>query len=371
MYCKGTEEVTHAILGPLGTAVSLKFARIVDNKRVTFKASLIREMKATVDPMLAISNSDSNTAGVNTRKVFLECLQSDAKKSEQPQAAAGSGHFSDHTPQRGHTGALRAAFEDHVAAASTPTPSPAMTDGASSGRRVFFEGKWYSEDEIEQLEKLAKSIDAQILELEDTLGNGTSSAGAAGRPPDRACAATYRAPSPEEEPEVTNEGMIAAIFVVQGGSLQTCKKGIGGFKWRSVKASISTGGLMTWGTKADCRGQAIWARAKSEQYDPSMNKTSFDFLNRKFEVMFEAREDLQPIVAFSIDGGTVQAAQSKSSTEFVAPSEAERDKWVLGVNSVITMVRRENRLRSIRRADSVRSASALPQLSFHTLVTVA
>jgi hypothetical protein len=270
-------------------------------------------MKATADPLFDISGESSMySSGVTTKMLFLECLQ---PQPQQTQAAASS--------------SLK---QENTISCESTTVSTGKSDGSERREpqngeyingQVFFKGRWYSELEVQRLESMASHIDDQIKLLEDSKMNG----------PNKCLKST----EPDPETDVDNPGIVSAIFVVQGGPLLTTSKSMGISTWKEVKVKISTGGLLTWGNRNVRRGQVLWARAKAELYNPAMTKNQFDFINRKFEVLLEAGGDQKPICAFSIDGGTVQAAPSKAAIEFVASDEEERNMWVSGISAVLLM----------------------------------
>ena len=296
-----------------GTVVELTLARIVDKKRSTITASLVREMKATEDPLFQVhGDSCMYSSGVNTKLLFLECLQ----KSQEPVKKDSSAIESNCIPS---VLTDSTATTEQLQTRNAVNENEAFKDGS---RQVFFKGRWYSEEDVTHLEGMARDLDSQIERIEvcktkDEFGP--------------------QAENSASKAEIDETRIICAIFVVQGGALLMRSKGLASSVWKEVHVKISTGGLLTWGNKFVKSGQVMWTRAKSEIYDPAMTKSQFDFMNRKFEVMLEAGGCQKPVSAFSIDGGTVKAVPCKEAMEFVALTEEERNRWVLGINYVLMM----------------------------------
>jgi len=290
-------------------------------------------MKATADPLFDISGESSMySSGVTTKMLFLECLQ---PQPQQTQAAAPS-----------------SSKQDNIISSDSMTASTGdMNDrtepqnGEYRNGQVFFRGRWYSEVEVQRLESMASHIDDQIKLLENSKIDV----------PNQCLKSTV----PDSETDVDNPGIVSAIFVVQGGPLLTTSKSMGISTWKEVKVKISTGGLLTWGNRNVRRGQVLWARAVAELYSPAMTKNQFDFINRKFEVLLEAGGDQKPICAFSIDGGTVQAAPSKAAIEFVASDEEERNRWVAGISAVLLMRTKSTQQHLQRKQLMVRSQTPI------------
>ena len=301
-------------------------------------------MKATTDPVFDI-NGDSNmyASGVNTRRLFLECLQH-PHQAEQGLASAKSAESECKTSSK-------SSFEK-LSHCDRECSEKDERCEVKESQQVFFKGRWYSEEEVVRLEVIAMELDSQIKSIED--GNIQKLSGTVNQ---QSNLGSKSRPNDDPSAVLNDEGIICAIFVVEGGTLMTHSKAIGSSTWKEVTVKISTGGILTWGNKTSKQGRVLWVRSISELYNPTMSKSQFEFMNRKFEVMLEAGGNEKPVCAFSIDGGTVQAASCKNAIEFVAKDEDERNRWVLGITCVLDMTQKSAQERLSRKQTLVRVLS--------------
>ena len=178
-------------------------------------------------------------------------------------------------------------------------------------RKILFKGKWYTEDEIAAMERVAKSLSDKIKTMKQRSDE-----------PENAGSVTDKG-GQNEGPNVSGfktkgtvdqspEALAAAIFVVQGGHLtKISKRKLAGEK-RSLPVKMSTGGMITWGSKS---AHVMRASVQKERYDPKMSKTSYRDMGCKFTVVLEGDK----FFAHSNDGGTVRAVEGRA-LEFTADS---------------------------------------------------
>ncbi|KAJ1475929.1 hypothetical protein T484DRAFT_1908817, partial [Baffinella frigidus] len=377
VYCKGVEKATQLILGQAGTVVSLKLMRVnPSGKREPVSANLVRELKATADPTLSVTDGQGYTSGVATKQVFLQCLQDDS-----------------------------AATVATPVAADLSLGGPALFGRDAPGnkqRKVLFKGKWYTEEEIEGLEAAAHKVKQELHDMEHGRAAGTpagegAAAGGVGTggmvargvratqslPPERVKSAAPVAaqPSMEEGFLSSPQALQAAIFVVGGGPVKKVSstanawgsylrkvdvklftRGVlrygnkeGHATWaKRVDLKVFTGGVLRWGKK---EGRVMWGKSVKEQYDPNMTKKDFTTLQCKFQVMLEGKK----ILAHTAAGNVEKAVEAEEALLFVAPTPEARDMWVMGINSLLLMVNKEAKARAEHIA-SVQAPASVDQV---------
>lgn len=398
VYCKGTEVATKLILGPVGSVCVLKFSRIDDksHKRIPITVNLVRELKATSTPQFNVLQKNEN---VKQQQVFLQCMQGDQNEgaAEQEESEEESEEEEEESEEEEEE---QEEEEDNGAGVGGDAMEGVTRDDGGEEkenrreRKVLFKGKWYTEAEIEKMEKQAKAVKVEIAKMEAAKqGKGekseksdsseeegrrkrlgrkerASSFGGAlvalkGGPKrkkgqERSNSLHARTASPpaahhsrevlgptlfgdspplkRDSPHAGEDSKLAAdplslaaaIWVVEGGTVQ---KEVG---WplgkKSVPLKMSTGGLLTWGKSGNPAksGHVMWARASTKKYDPKMSKAEFADLNKRFYVMLEGEQ----VVAHSAMGGRVGATEAKEPLALIAGTEEERDKWVNGINMV-------------------------------------
>ena len=207
-------------------------------------------------------------------------------------------------------------------------------------RKILFKGKWYTEDQISEMERVARSLTDKI---EETLEqkNKAGKRGEKKSAPEPTSAAVGSSASkakdggfkPKESVDQSPEALSAAIFVVHGGNLSKTSKSKLGGESRTVPVKMSTGGMITWGSKT---AHAMRAFVKKDAYDPKMSKAQYRDMDCKFAVVLEGEK----FFAHSNDGGTVRAVEGRV-LEFIAGSPEDCKKWVLGITAVLDMMKRE------------------------------
>jgi membrane protein involved in colicin uptake len=207
-------------------------------------------------------------------------------------------------------------------------------------RKILFKGKWYTEEQISEMERVARSLTDKIDETLEQKNKATkkgekksapeSTSAAAGSAVSKAKDGGFK---PKESVDQSPEALSAAIFVVHGGNLtKTSKSKLGG-ESRNVLVKMSTGGMITWGSKT---AHAMRAFVQKDAYDPKMSKAQYRDMDCKFAVVLEGDK----FFAHSNDGGTVRAVEGRV-LEFIAGSPEDCKKWVLGITAVLDMMKRE------------------------------
>lgn len=223
-------------------------------------------------------------------------------------------------------GALAGGSSCSSSSASRASKEETGEDGVSEPkkvkkeRKILFKGKWYSEDQIAAMERMARSLTDKIQSMEHKNHKDKwEEDNARPQDPAPATANVAQADPPKNggfkakaSVDQSPEALAAAIYVVQGGNLTKASKSKLGSETRNVWVKISTGGMIMWGSKSS---HAMRASVQRDIYDPKMSKTAFRDMDCKFAVVLEGDK----FFAHSNDGGTVRAVEGRV-LEFIAES---------------------------------------------------
>ncbi len=145
MYCKGIETATKLIIGPCGSVVQLRFARVESGQRVSYTVALVRELRATRDPSFRISQHNSRTT---TKQVYLTGGSDDDSEESQPNSRGKKSE-----PEQSN-------------ASPQSNSHNTSTAVAVEGRQILYKGNWYTEAQVAAMEAAAKALKDKILAME-------------------------------------------------------------------------------------------------------------------------------------------------------------------------------------------------------------
>lgn len=159
VYCKGSEVSSKLIIGRCGSVCTLRLARVEQGQRINYKVALVRELRASTDPCFRISQSDTRTT---TSQVFLDCL----RMPDPGGCGAGGSHVPLDTVADSFAEAGGSSCEVDV-----PAVSNLGGMGGAEKRKVFFQGVWYTEEQVRGMESSAMTLKKKIAQMERGAGD--------------------------------------------------------------------------------------------------------------------------------------------------------------------------------------------------------
>eukprot|EP00960_Hanusia_phi_P051238 760670-Hanusia_phi.AAC.2 len=177
VYCKGIEPATKAILGEEGSMVKLKLVRIENSRRIPIVANLIRELKATADPEFKVQSQEQYRSGVSTSQVGLSFdRRGDNLLSGVSGMPARARGFSSE-PSGRRLKAFREAQKNienersnnkgqYTDVFEKDSDGEIQEETISSERVVKYQGKWYTESKIIEMEKKNEKVFKQKAQIE-------------------------------------------------------------------------------------------------------------------------------------------------------------------------------------------------------------
>ena len=241
------EEVTSAILGPVGSIVKFKVMRKVHERNVVLEFLVLRELKATQDPLFQIKCEGNK---VTRSHLHLQCVQDGSTRSAD-QKREGEKKPEEELEMRG---------------ASTMTTS--LGAEADSGTEIEIEIHVEEDTEIE-------------TEIEEEVGGCLFASGVGELP--RSSTGAEMTPDPSWDGRWTVPGASSLVDVgLDVLVLEEC-----GSSWKPCRLQLTEEGrLLLPGHSLDGK-LVLWAQPQLEMYRPDMSREDFLMMGRRLCLMVE------------------------------------------------------------------------------------